>query len=157
MQEKKQEDESGNNAAGFPAGLPPQAHVVRARTVDGYTASNGARRVKGQLWWFSAPRCFIVMADVAATVAPNINASGTPSTASSGDADELTVTTLSLVENVGVDDKSGGDGFSIQCGIIPPRSALYSSSASVRGRFIVCCFSIWIVDTIKQRCGLLQS
>ena len=48
------------------------------------------------------------MADVAATVAPNINANGTPSTASSGDADELTVTTLSLVENVGVDDKSGG-------------------------------------------------
>ena len=47
------------------------------------------------------------MADVAATVAPNINASGTPSTASSGDADELTVTTFSLVENVGVDDKSG--------------------------------------------------
>ena len=40
--------------------MQPQSHVVRARTIDGYTAENNGRRIVGRLKWFAQPRCFTV-------------------------------------------------------------------------------------------------
>ena len=45
---------------GMPAGMPPQSHVVKARTIEGYTAQVGDSKLEGHLWWFSAPRCYVV-------------------------------------------------------------------------------------------------
>jgi len=66
---KADQDWAGENPEGFPAGLSPQAHVVRARTVEGYTATNGNSTIEGHRWWFSAPRCYIVQSKAESTVA----------------------------------------------------------------------------------------
>ena len=40
-----------------PKGMGPQSHLVRARTEEGYTATNGNRKIQGHLWWYSTPKC----------------------------------------------------------------------------------------------------
>ena len=57
---KTDQDWGGPNSVGMPAGMPPQSHVVKARTIEGYTAQVGDSKLEGHLWWFSAPRCYVV-------------------------------------------------------------------------------------------------
>lgn len=57
---KTDQDWGGANTEGQPTGMPPQSHVVKARTIEGYTAQVGGSKLEGHLWWFSAPRCYTV-------------------------------------------------------------------------------------------------
>ena len=41
----------------MPKNEPPISHVVKARTISGYKASNGGLKIEGQTWWFSERRC----------------------------------------------------------------------------------------------------
>ena len=40
-----------------PVNEPPISHVVKARTIAGYKASNNGVTIEGQTWWFSERRC----------------------------------------------------------------------------------------------------
>lgn len=51
---------SGGSTTTYPIGLPPQAHVVRARTDPHYHAENAGHVIGGHVWWYSAPRCYYV-------------------------------------------------------------------------------------------------
>jgi len=43
-----------------PAQMPPQAHVVKARTVPGYRAENSGHVIVGHRMWYSVPLCYRV-------------------------------------------------------------------------------------------------
>ena len=73
---------AGTNPHGQPSGMAPQAHVVRARTLDGHTATNNGRKIVGRKWWVSTPWCFCVDGDGAgcntSSVARGTTTSGPP-------------------------------------------------------------------------------
>jgi len=101
---------SGGSATTYPTGLPPQAHVVRARTDPHYHAENAGHVIAGHVWWYSSPRCYLVDAPgggvdtttvgVSTTTSPDVNTT-TESTVTWGSDD--------VDENDATDDRAHGD------------------------------------------------
>ena len=89
---------AGTNTEGRPSGMAPQSHVVKARTIEGYTATVGESTLEGHLWWFSAPRCYMVTdadGDITTTARPGNAGNPTTSSSSNGGGDSGDTSTSS--------------------------------------------------------------
>eukprot|EP00038_Savillea_parva_P003848 m.130967 g.130967 ORF g.130967 m.130967 type:complete len:854 (-) comp11301_c0_seq2:1014-3575(-) len=76
-------------SSSMPRGMPPQAHVVKARTVAGYRAENAGHVITGHTVWYSMPRCYQIL-DAPLTGPSHVD----PSTLATGRATTTSATTL---------------------------------------------------------------
>lgn len=70
------DDWADPGAQSNPQGVPPQAHVVKARTEDEYRAENAGHVIVGHRVWYSTPRCYQV-ADIEPTPQVEIDSTKT--------------------------------------------------------------------------------